>query len=263
MRNKDHPIYRRWCDMRNRCNNQNNRGYKYYGGRGIKVCERWEESFWNFVEDMYPSYKEGLEIDRKNNDKGYSPDNCRWSDRKTQVRNRRGITNINAFGENKNLSEYSEEYGLKAGTVSYRIRNAGLSPEEALTRELGSFRNYPEEKKIYLTRNGETKWIVDWAIETGIPYQRIFFRKKKGYPDEVCLTDTDNLRLKITTPLQQKCLDLVNSSDGAHTIIEIAHIIGENKDSVRYALKKLVRCDMITREGKLYSRLKSKLESVY
>ena len=81
-------IYWNWRNMRSRCENPNNPRYKDYGARGITVCERWH-SFENYWADMGPTYKEGLQIDRINNDLGYSKENCRWVPRKINMRNRR------------------------------------------------------------------------------------------------------------------------------------------------------------------------------
>lgn len=92
-----HRIYKVWCDMVNRCNNNKCRSYKYYGGRGITVCERWLKVE-NFIEDMYPTFIEGLTIDRENNDKGYYKDNCRWVDRATQQQNTRRLQSNNKSG---------------------------------------------------------------------------------------------------------------------------------------------------------------------
>lgn len=83
------PEYRIWKGMKKRCNNTNEKQYKDYGGRGITVCERWKNSFLNFYEDMgeRPSDKHSLE--RSNNDKGYSPSNCKWATSVEQNNNRR------------------------------------------------------------------------------------------------------------------------------------------------------------------------------
>lgn len=83
--------YRIWSAMRDRCSNPSRRSFKHYGGRGIRVCDRWQ-SFDNFLADMGPS--NGLTLDRVDNSRGYSPDNCRWADMKTQARNKRSARDV-------------------------------------------------------------------------------------------------------------------------------------------------------------------------
>ena len=82
------PEYKCWDAMRYRCCNENGKGYKNYGGRGITVCDRWLESFENFYADM-GDRPEGTSIDRIDNDGNYEPGNCRWADASTQNKNRR------------------------------------------------------------------------------------------------------------------------------------------------------------------------------
>lgn len=82
------PTYGVWLAMKARCNNKNADNYVNYGGRGIKVCERWENSFENFLADM-GERPEGLTIERKDNDRGYEPGNCIWADKATQNANKR------------------------------------------------------------------------------------------------------------------------------------------------------------------------------
>ena len=92
-----HRIYPTWVNMINRCNNPLHKFYSYYGGRGIKVCERWLKVE-NFIEDMYPSFKEGLSIDRINTNDNYCKENCRWSSKSTQTQNTRKIRISNTSG---------------------------------------------------------------------------------------------------------------------------------------------------------------------
>lgn len=87
-----HRLYEIWRTMIVRCYNINRKDYKYYGERGIKVDSRWA-SFENFINDMYPTFKEGLTLDRVDNNKGYSKENCRWATKTMQSRNRRNIVN--------------------------------------------------------------------------------------------------------------------------------------------------------------------------
>lgn len=81
-----HPFYACWYNMLQRCQNGRNVSYSSYGGRGITVCDRWQE-FQNFYDDMFDGWQKGLELERRDNNAGYSPENCLWADRKTQCRN--------------------------------------------------------------------------------------------------------------------------------------------------------------------------------
>ena len=89
------PEHMAWADMKRRCNNSNAECFSYYGARGIKVCDRWMESFENFFEDMGKRPSKRHSLDRIDNDGDYKPDNCRWATAKQQNSNKRERLGVN------------------------------------------------------------------------------------------------------------------------------------------------------------------------
>lgn len=127
-----HPIYRTWNKMTQRCSNPKDGAYPNYGGRGIKVCKRWL-TFENFLDDMKPSWKEGLTIERVDSNKGYHKSNCRWATRKEQQRNRRNTRFITFKGQTKALTEWAEIYGINRTKLRWRFVVMKWPIEKALT----------------------------------------------------------------------------------------------------------------------------------
>jgi hypothetical protein len=123
-------IHKVWIAMRDRCNNPNNPSFHNYGGRGIKVCERWE-SFENFLADM-GDRPAAFEIDREDNDGDYEPSNCRWLSRQRNLNNKRSNRLLELNGQTHTIAEWSTITGLSWLTIRQRLRY-GWNVERTLT----------------------------------------------------------------------------------------------------------------------------------
>lgn len=129
---REFPEYHAWRAMRARCCNPNDAVYANYGGRGIRVCDRWDESFEAFWEDMGPRPSINHSLDRADNNSDYAPGNCRWTTAKQQTRNRRGNRLVAFDGLTLTLAEWSERTGLNRSTISERLER-GWSVVDTLT----------------------------------------------------------------------------------------------------------------------------------
>lgn len=145
---RGYNCYTRWQAMKRRCNNPSDKRFSDYGGRGIKVCDRWLESYENFLADMGLPPEISYQIDRIDNNLGYSKENCRWVTRIDNARNKRNSRLIEISGETKTMAEWSEISGVAYHTLKARL-NSGVSPERAIIKE-------PlESKYVYQTPSGE------------------------------------------------------------------------------------------------------------
>lgn len=136
------PAYESWLAMMTRCNNPNCGSFPDYGGRGIKVCERWS-SFENFFADMGPR-PAGTSLDRKDGKLGYCLENCRWADPETQANNTSRNVPVAAFGETKNLTQWSRDPRCLVKFWTFRARiDAGWTAERAMTQPIRSARQVP------------------------------------------------------------------------------------------------------------------------
>lgn len=138
-----HPIYNVWGGMIARCHNPRYHAYPRYGARGIAVCDRWR-TFENFYADMGDA-PAGFTLDRIDNDKGYSPENCRWADRKTQSNNRGNNVRIEFNGESLTMSQWAERIGITRSNLRIRIKRLQWPIERALTERLA--RRTPRKPK--------------------------------------------------------------------------------------------------------------------
>lgn len=123
--------YTTWHSLRTRCNNPKNAAFANYGGRGITVCARWSK-FENFLADM-GERPEGLSLERRDNDLGYSPDNCYWATRKEQAVNRRTSVFVEINGVTRCFAEWAAVYGIDKKTANRRYKKHGWEVVRALT----------------------------------------------------------------------------------------------------------------------------------
>jgi len=126
------PVFRAWIMMRQRCTNKSNKSYHNYGGRGIKVCKRWLNSFENFYKDVGSPPSPNHQIDRIDNDGDYTPKNCKWSTQVEQNNNRRSNHFIFACGKRGTIAQFSRLFGIKPATIRRRL-SVGWDADIAVT----------------------------------------------------------------------------------------------------------------------------------
>ena len=136
-------LYNIWSSMKSRCMNENDLAYDNYGGRGIRVCDRWTD-FSLFREDMGDRPR-GMSLDRIDNEQGYSPENCRWASRSTQNRNRRDRRMVTHIGRSMLISDWAKETGLNVSTIWARINKGWDEALAVSTPKLGSRKGLPRD----------------------------------------------------------------------------------------------------------------------
>lgn len=166
---RNDPLYGVWNSMKKRCNNPNNKYFCNYGGRGITVSDEWNDSFYTFYIDMNIGYKKGLNIDRIDNNKGYSKENCRWVTRKENNRNTR--SNIRLIpGDSRCISQLAEDTGIGRDLLRYRHR-VGYRDILAPVRRI--------QPKMRYVAFGESKYLHEWAREWSIHLSTMHVHSKR------------------------------------------------------------------------------------
>lgn len=175
--------YRSWLAMRQRCSNRRTVGWADYGGRGIKVCPRWQQSFAAFLADMGPKPSVKHSIDRKDTNRDYTPENCRWATKLDQARNCRSNRYVTFRGQTMCLSAWAEKTGLSESVIRARL-NLGWSVKKTLTTKLNAQRRDQRE----LTFAGETLLVKRWAEIMGLNYTTLLNRLDQGWDTNDALT---------------------------------------------------------------------------
>ena len=124
--------YKSWHSMKSRCRNPSSRSYKYYAGRGITMCDRWND-YSNFLVDMGPR-PPGTTLERTDVNLGYTPDNCVWATWDQQARNRRNNVFVMLDGERIVISDACRRLGIKGRGISWRAAQQGVSPQDMIDR---------------------------------------------------------------------------------------------------------------------------------
>lgn len=207
-------LYRRWAGMHERCTDPKHKSFNRYGARGITVDPAWND-FGSFLEwALANGYSPELKIDRKENDKGYSPDNCRFVPHVVNCNNQERSESIEALGEKKTRSMWTRDsrVSVSTNTIHRRIKK-GIDPDIAVTAASGAL------DARFVTAFGETKSIALWTRDSrcSVPYSALFFRLDHGWPtEEAIITPSGALRGR-----QRKAKKIVAFGE-AKTLVEWA-----------------------------------------
>lgn len=189
--------YRIWTAIKQRCHNPKSDAFRYYGGRGIKVCPEWKQSFAEFLKDMGECPSPGHSIERIKNHLGYAPGNCRWAVRGEQMRNTRRNRWYTYNGKTMVMEDWAVELGIKSHTLLWRIRNWGV--EKSLSTVGPKKKTDPKTGHRMLTLGNETKSLSDWARGIGISKQLLRQRISR-WGLETALTSLPPTKDKSDTP---------------------------------------------------------------
>lgn len=166
--------YEIWSGIKKRCRNKNHHAYNNYGGRGIKVCDRWFDSFENFLEDMGKIPDDKDVIDRINNDGNYEPENCRWVTYEESDNNKRNNIFIEYNNKRQTIRQWEKELNFPCGVLWNRI-NDGWAVEDAIITPIQNNR-----RGRIIEYKGEKKTILEWSKILNINYSTLYSRIYRG-----------------------------------------------------------------------------------
>lgn len=160
--------------MNSRCYRKNCIAYKNYGARGITICEEWKSNFDNFYNwAINNGYSENLSIDRIDNNKGYSPENCRWTTKKVQANNQRSNCLITYNGKTQTMKQWADELGINYSTLRSRLNTYDLSVDKAFKQV--------NLHDLLINYKGKNQNLKNWCDELGLNYSSIKSRIQRGW----------------------------------------------------------------------------------
>jgi len=224
-----------WQMMIRRCEEPKRKDFKDYGGRGIRVCDRWHD-FDNFYADMgvRPAL---MQLDRIDNNGNYEPGNVRWATPAQQTRNKRNNVNLTFTGRTMCMEDWATELGIGSPVILGRLRR-GWSVEKALTTKAVR-RAYADPGKKFLRFNGKKQHLAAWAKELGISPAAILYRVQSGW----------SVKRALTTPKPERPNAKLNMRK-AREIRATYPSLSADKIAARYDVSKKTILNII--HGKIY-----------
>lgn len=226
--------------MLDRCYNPKARSYQWYGARGIQVCDRWRKSFNAFALYVGQRPSKDHQLDRKDNDGNYEPNNVKWSTRTEQSLNRRSNRILEFRGRKQAMILWAKEFGIPRLTLKKRIDNLGWDLERALTTPV-AFDGTARPRERLITANGVTKRVSAWAKDLGCTPAAITSRLEAGWPPERAVTEPVAERPNARLDLAKA--EAIRAAYPARSLRQLAAEYGVSKKTVQNIVHGLIYRD--------------------